>query len=315
MQSMLLSAVLFGGAHAQINIACIAPLQQLQTSCCTSGQSCPPTECSTECAPRFLDFLDTYDTECDSMIQQFGLGDLRGMCEATMAAGGETDTPADCGTGRAMGLAMACAYVDPTDFCSSPCYQQLDPFARECADVVPSEVMGMIGSALGMAVSCDEAAAAGGAGAGCSVMTLPLLCSGDLPTGEDPDDLCNDPCISGLLACAVKETTSICLSRCFPGLEMRVCPGQPDRAEPDGPGGHRGHERPWPNLRRPDGRRLDLRECRPKGTWKFMHHAETPLPHERVMASVTLRSSSRVASSARISTRSWPAATSIRCAR
>ena len=137
------------------DLTSLASAADAVTATCCAGNDCSggvPTACTASCAPVFLDFMQN----CGSMLALVpGAGDqyniLQASCQALEGASdsatGAGTVGSDCGMNTALTIAMGCTNYEG-DFCSSSCYNQLQPFMHQCDAQLSTVVSTLLSSAI-----------------------------------------------------------------------------------------------------------------------------------------------------------------------
>jgi hypothetical protein len=124
-----------------------------------------------------------------------------------------------CSTNLAHGVARTCASasrIAADQWCSSRCYEQLQPLMEQCQDSLPAYVLhGMAPAAarldecahseVGVCVVAPGADTGGEGAAGepaCDIDRMIALCQGVVPSATDLTALCAAPCTRAMIACA-----------------------------------------------------------------------------------------------------------------
>ena len=129
---------------------------------------------------------------------------------ALVFAQGALSQDAPCTMAGAMQMSSPCANENPTDaaFCTSPCYQVLQPFMDRCQSSLPSFALSLLGSAVDMLSECettfpvvdpDDLNPFGE----CDIGNVGTVC-GTSPPPQDatPAALCSSPCMVSMMACS-----------------------------------------------------------------------------------------------------------------
>ena len=198
----------------QCDLTSLSSAADAVTATCCAGNDCSggvPTTCTASCAPVFLDFMQN----CGSMLALIpGAGDqynvLRASCQALEGASdsatGAGTVGSDCGMNTALTIAMDCTSYQG-DFCSSSCYNQLQPFMHQCEAQLSTVVSALLSSGIAQLQSNN------------CVASPPMI--GVIPAAPTkPTTTVNTECTD--LFDANGRATMVAV--CVPGMDMSALP-------------------------------------------------------------------------------------------
>ena len=132
----------------------------------------------------------------------------------------DCNPPLDCSSGS-MGRVVSQTCLSATripaeQWCSSRCFEQLQPMMQQCQDSLPPYVLSALGPAIARLDECGQtdvgvcvvpAPPSGGspatpAVAACDIDRMITLCQGVIPSETDLSALCGAPCTRAMIACA-----------------------------------------------------------------------------------------------------------------
>jgi hypothetical protein len=147
-----------------------------------------------------------------------GSCDCRDPLTGTLAV--ECTPPLECGATMARVVGQTClsaTRIPAEQWCSSRCYEQLQPMMQQCQDSLPPYVLSGLAPATARLDECGEtdvgacvvpAPPPGGSQdaapvvAACDIGKMIALCQGVTPSETDLSALCNAPCTRAMIACA-----------------------------------------------------------------------------------------------------------------